>query len=61
MFVQFHPILVELNVLQDLRGSLIVVPETGTQCKLFVAIDFVSSVEDVKDTSPVPPGATSYP
>jgi hypothetical protein len=52
LFVEFNPVLVQLYIFQDLCGPNIVVPKTFAYRALFVFCNFISSVSDVKETSP---------
>jgi len=50
-FVEFDPVLVELDVFKNFRRSFVVVPETGAQRQLFFFVDLKLTVVDVKETS----------
>jgi len=50
-FVEFDPILVELDVFENFGRSFIVVPETGAKRQLFFFVDLILTVVDVKETS----------
>ena len=52
LLVQLYPVLVLFNILKDFRGPFVVVPKARTQRELLFVIDFISSVCDVKETSP---------
>jgi hypothetical protein len=60
VLVEFYPVLVQLDVFEDLGGAFVVVPESGGQGQLFVPGDLFPAVRDVKDTSPGRPGGPSY-
>jgi hypothetical protein len=59
-FVELYPELIQLDIFQDFRSPFVVVPEAGAQRKLFLFIDLISSVIDVKETSSRPPNGPSY-
>jgi hypothetical protein len=58
---KLHPKFIQLDVLENIRGPLIIVPESGTQGELFILGNFYLSVLDVKETSSGPPPGPSYP
>jgi hypothetical protein len=49
--VELDPVFVELDVLENFGGPLVIVPETGTQRELFFFVDLELTVVDVKETS----------
>ena len=51
--------LIFLNIFQDFGSPLIIIPEAGTYCTLFILIDFDLTIFDVKETSSVLPAGTS--
>jgi hypothetical protein len=60
IFIQAYPVFIQLDVLENLRCPCIVVPKAGRKGELFVACYFITSVSDVKETSPTPLRTVSY-
>jgi hypothetical protein len=52
--VHFRPILIVLDIFQDGRGTLVVIPESRGQRQLFIVVDFGYAVIVVKETSSRP-------
>lgn len=60
IFIQLHPIFIELDVLEDLCSPGIIIPETGRKSELLIICYLVAPVGNVKETSPIPTAGTSY-
>ena len=59
-FIQGYPVFIQLDVLENLRCSCIVIPKARREGELLVACYFITSVSDVKETSPTPLRIVSY-
>lgn len=51
ILVQVKPVFVQFDIFQDLCGTLIIVPEPWRKGALFVFVDFILTISDVKETS----------
>jgi hypothetical protein len=51
VLVKVKPVFVQLDIFQDLCGTLIIVPEPRRKGALFVFVDFILTISDVKETS----------